>query len=487
GISLAQLRQNGFLQLLKKANADRAQKIVIDYSSPNIAKRFHVGNMRSTLLGRYTAKLNSSIGHDVHSINYLGDWGRQMAIIIAYWPYVRPSDTNWNSIGDGEKVRLLTDCYVAGNRALESDGKLKEDVRNMHTRMEQIKKEDGADNEEMKQWREIVQISINHLNHFYSLFDCQFNSWMYETDEVRRAQSLVDDLLRKGVAVTDEEGITIKDGEKFHRLGKSDGASLYLTRDIASLLHRNALHKADQYIYVVDKSQSGHFAALKRVMELMGHEDLAAKINHLVYGRVKGMSTRKGRTEVVDEIMESGKELAAEWIEKSPTKKELSPREREETVSKLACASLIVTELRKARKREYEFSWQQTFDPKAGNNGIFLLEKYNRLCTLEEMNPELMEGVNEYPILEEPSAIPLISSLLSLHSAALTSSQTMESNVLMNALLTVAAETGKGGATLRVKGSEEDVAKSRLALLHLAKRTMGETMGILGIPLVTKM
>ncbi|GMR36674.1 hypothetical protein PMAYCL1PPCAC_06869, partial [Pristionchus mayeri] len=487
GVSLSQLRQHGLIQLLKKANTDRAHKIVVDYSSPNIAKRFHVGNLRSTLIGRYTAKLNSSIGHDVHSINYLGDWGRQMALIIAYWPHVRPSDSYWNSIGDGERVRLLTDCYVVGSRAVESDEQLKEDVRNIRKRMEQINTEEEAENEEMKEWKEIVRISMNHLNHFYSLLDCQFDSWMSQSDEVRRAQSLVADLLHKGLAATNEEGTLMKDGEGFHRLGRSDGTTLYLTRDISSLLHRNALHNADEYIYVAERAQRNHFATLKRVMELIGHEDLATKITHLSYGRVKGLSTRKGRTEAVEEILENGKELAAEWMDKSSSTKEVSAREREETTSKLAISSLVLTEMRRARNSDYEFTWRRAFDPSAGNNALFLHSKYSRLCSLEETNRELMEGVNEYPILEEASSIPLISSLLSLHSSALSSSHSMESHELTNSLLSLARECAKAADILSVEGSEENAAKSRLALFHLAKRTMEEAMGILGIPLVTKM
>eukprot|EP00080_Pristionchus_pacificus_P018026 PDM78046.1 rars-2 [Pristionchus pacificus] len=327
GFSLSQLRQHGLINLLKKAQTGTAENIVIDYSSPNIAKRFHVGNLRSTLIGRYTAKLNSSIGHNVTSINYLGDWGRQMAIIIAYWPKVRPSDSYWNSVGDGEKVRLLTDCYVVGNRVIESDEQLRDDVRRIHLMMEHTKLTgEEADSDEIRQWRDIVKISANHLNHFYSLFDCQFTTWMYESEESGRAQLLVSDLLSKNLAVTDDKGTIMKDGDIFHRLGRSDGTTLYLTRDISSLLYRDKLYSADKYIYVVERAQRNHFTALKRVMELIGYEDLAAKIVHLSYGRVKGLSTRKGRTEVVEEILESGKELAKEWMGKSATAKELTQR-----------------------------------------------------------------------------------------------------------------------------------------------------------------
>ncbi|GMS84420.1 hypothetical protein PENTCL1PPCAC_6595 [Pristionchus entomophagus] len=487
GISLSQLRQHGLMQLLKKSQPSTTQKIVIDYSSPNIAKRFHVGNLRSTLIGRYTAKLNSTIGHHVHSINYLGDWGRQMALIIAYWPKVRPSDSYWNSIGDGEKVRLLTDCYVVGNRAIESDEQLKEDVRRIHDKMERIMLEGGEDNEEMTQWRNIVRISINHLNHFYSLFDCHFNEWMCESEESRRARLLVSDLLEKGSVKIDGKGVIMEDGEVFHQLGRTDGTSLYLTRDITSLLYRDSMWKADKYTYVVERAQRNHFATLKRVMELMGYEDLAQKITHLSYGRVKGLSTRKGRTEVVEEILESGKELAKEWMEKSPTAKQLTQQESEDTSLKLAISSLVVTEMRRARNSDYEFSWRRTFDPSGGNNAIFLHSKYSRLCSIEEANIDLMNGLDEYPIIEEPSSIPLISSLLSLYSSAISSSHSMESHELTNSLLSLGRECGRAGVTLRVKGSEEKMARSRLALLSLAKRTIEESMGILGIPIIKKM
>ncbi|GMT14749.1 hypothetical protein PFISCL1PPCAC_6046, partial [Pristionchus fissidentatus] len=487
GPSLNQLRRVGLIQLLKNAQSGKKERVVIDYSSPNIAKRFHVGNLRSTLIGRYTAKLNSTLGNEVHSINYLGDWGRQMALIIAYWPKVRPSDSYWNSIGDGERVRLLTDCYVVGTRVMESDTQLKEEVRRIHERMEKVLIEKGSNDGELSEWRDIVSISTRHLHHFYSIFDCQFTKWLHESEESTRARSIVADLLSKGKAKVDGEGVIIPDGEVFHRLGRSDGTTLYLTRDISSILSRDSLYNADKYVYVVERAQRNHFNTLKRVMELMGREDLAAKIVHLSYGRVKGLSTRKGRTEAVEEIIDSGKELAREWMESSATAKKLSEEETDEISTKLAISSLVVTEMRRARNSDYEFSWRRTFDPSGGNNALFLHSKYSRLCSIEENNRHLMEGIEGAPIIIDTSSSPLISSLLSLHSSILSSSSSMESHEITNSLLSLARECGKAGVSMRVKGSEEETGRRRLALLSLARKTIEETMEILGIPTIPKM
>ncbi|VDO04900.1 unnamed protein product [Haemonchus placei] len=180
--------------LTDRLGGRQSKKLVIDYSSPNIAKQFHIGNLRSTLIGRYLDKVHRAIGDDVTTVNYLGDWGTQFAMISTYWPQVRPSDSYWNSCGDVDKIRALTDCYVVANRKGKVDENFREKVRETYAEMEnsiatyvpfifKVTKEVGnvdfyrgdLSSPTMQLWRDIRELSERHLNHFYSMLNIEFD------------------------------------------------------------------------------------------------------------------------------------------------------------------------------------------------------------------------------------------------------------------------------------------------------------------------
>ncbi|KAJ1374479.1 hypothetical protein KIN20_037174 [Parelaphostrongylus tenuis] len=183
---LRQLRPSGALKTIvsDRINNQQCQKIVIDYSSPNIGKQFHVGNLRSTLIGKYLDKVHRAIGNQVISVNYLGDWGTQFATIAAYWPKVRPSDSYWDSCSDVEKIRAITDCYVVANKKKRMDENFRDEVRQTFAEMESQIMNGDFSSSTMRLWKDIREISERHLKHFYSL-------WHYESTYVPGARCLV--------------------------------------------------------------------------------------------------------------------------------------------------------------------------------------------------------------------------------------------------------------------------------------------------------
>uniref|UniRef100_A0A914RLG1 Probable arginine--tRNA ligase, mitochondrial n=1 Tax=Parascaris equorum TaxID=6256 RepID=A0A914RLG1_PAREQ len=292
----------------ERLSSTRRRRILIDYSSPNIAKRFHIGNLRSIF--------------EVTSLNYLGDWGSQFALIVAYWPKMRPTDEVWNNCNDLEKIDLLTSCYVKANAVATDDVAFRAESRCIFKEMENDLIAGNLNNERLLFWDEVRKISVRHLDEFYRRLRIKFDVTSPESENVKKAHELIDGLLNKGIARLAADGIAIvKDDriEGYAAIRKSDNSSLYLSRELASILGREERYAADSYMYVVDRAQSRHFELLKNLLSIIERDDLSAKIHHIPFGRVKGLSTRNGRTEAVDEIVDRGCELAADFIRKSKT------------------------------------------------------------------------------------------------------------------------------------------------------------------------
>ncbi|VDK18797.1 unnamed protein product [Anisakis simplex] len=227
--------------LLKPHLAARGQrKIVIDYSSPNIAKRFHIGNLRSTLIGRFLDSLYRQCGDDVTSVNYLGDWGSQFAILAAYWPNIRPSDECstfilqvWRRCTDLDKIKLLTNCYVEANHMAQDNEQFRSDVRKIFAEMENALILGNFENDQLKFWNEVRDISVRHLEDFYRLLRIKFDRISNESDFVKHSQQIVNTFLDRQIAQQSADGmIIVKDPqiEGYATVRKSDGSSLYLSR-----------------------------------------------------------------------------------------------------------------------------------------------------------------------------------------------------------------------------------------------------------------
>ncbi|KAK6050888.1 hypothetical protein COOONC_11608, partial [Cooperia oncophora] len=234
---LRQLRTSGALKavLNDRASSRQCKKLVIDYSSPNIAKQFHIGNLRSTLIGRYIDKFIGAIGNDVTTVNYLGDWGTQFAMIATYWPQVRPSDSFWNSCSDVDKIRALTDCYVVANKKGKVDENFRENVRETYAEMEKCIMAEDLSSPTMQLWRDIRELSERHLNQFYSMLNIHFDRWQYESSYVKAARRLVADMVKDKVARPTANGLWVVDLphnelEDYAILRKSDSSTIYLSR-----------------------------------------------------------------------------------------------------------------------------------------------------------------------------------------------------------------------------------------------------------------
>lgn len=305
---------NRFLGLKDPKDPSKGKKrIVVEFSSPNIAKPFHAGHLRSTIIGSFLANLYEGAGWDVVRINYLGDWGKQYGLLaLAYERY-----------GDEEALKKdpidhLFRLYVKINA--EKDGELAEieakkkegqDVTDLlaNSLDEQarryFRKMTDKDTDALALWKRFRDLSIVRYKATYARLNIKFDEYSGESQVTEEAmEKVAKEMAEKGISKEDQGAVLVDfteliPGKEGKRLGKTvirkrDGTALYLTRDIAELLGRYQKYGFDNMIYVVASQQDLHLQQLFKIIELLGYKDIAQRCQHINFGLVLGMSTRKG-------------------------------------------------------------------------------------------------------------------------------------------------------------------------------------------------
>uniref|UniRef100_A0A1I8C0U8 Probable arginine--tRNA ligase, mitochondrial n=1 Tax=Meloidogyne hapla TaxID=6305 RepID=A0A1I8C0U8_MELHA len=492
----------------------KSKKLVIDFSSPNIAKTFHMGNLRSTLYGNFIQKITRLAGHEVVSINYLGDWGPQFSMLAFYWIAVmdgkegrrkRPEPEEWAKMDSQKKVELLTSSYAAAHRMSRLNASFSAKARQLFLEMEKVKineeniPEKNASSSEvfealnlLKEWREI---SCIYLKDLYSRFGVNFDVWDGESNYILKGSNLVDEMILEGKCVRfpgEDEcwGINNADpGLSKIALKRIDGANLYLNRDLASIYDRQNKYNADQYIYVVDKAQANHFAHLRALLRIRGDNDLAERIIHHSYGKVIGLSTREGKNDSVDYLISEGNSESDAYIKKSYTRKS-TDEEKELLCQLLTQNQLAFSIICRAKHSDFNFSFRGAFLPE-GTNSLILLEKYSRLNSLEMANLEHLErlkNLNEIDLMKMQPEIgengrKLARMILEFDTVLNNSLQKMEPSpiALHLVFIRLSNKVGQTLPSLRILGEPLINALPRMLLFTAAKKVLGEGMKLIGI------
>jgi arginyl-tRNA synthetase len=450
--------------------------IVIDYSSPNMAKPFHVGHLRSTIIGNCIKRLHMALGYKVVSINYMGDWGKQFGLLVHAF-------NKWGSEEELEKEPIghLVQLYIRANKEGESDPAIHDSARELFSRME------GGDEEILGLWKRFRDLSIEKSKQVYARLGVEFDDYSGESRYQNKMEPVVEDLRTKGLLTVSEGAEVVdlsEDGLNVAMIRKSDGATLYLTRDLAAARDRWECHNFDKMFYVVAADQKLHFKQLFRVLEMLGHE-WASKCQHVEFGRVHGMSTRKGQAVFLDDLLNEGQSRAMARMQENAEKfAELD--DPQATADVVGMSAIVFADLCNRRIKNYDFEWDRMLAFE-GRTGLYLQNAHARVAgIIRKSGIEIAENV-EVGLLSEPEAIELARILAQYPEFVERAAQATEPSTLANYLLDVAGAMHKAYHELRVKGESQTLAQARLRLYWSAKQVLSNGMKLLGMTPLERM
>lgn len=452
------------------------QTVVLDYSSPNIAKSFSVGHLRSTMIGNSLKLILNRCGYKTVSINYLGDWGTQFGKMIV-------AIEKWGNLDEIKKdpINQLGKLYVKINNEEKDHPELAEESR------EAFRKIELGEKKYVDMWKWIREESLKESEQIYKLLNVSFDSYNGEAFYNDKMDTVVKELEDKGLLIEDQGAKIVELGDSIPPalIKRSDGGTLYITRDLAAVFWRKKEYNFDKALYVVGGEQKLHFTQLKGVLAKMGHEDLADSITHVNFGLVlkdgKKMSTRKGNVVKLYDILEQAIEASYKQIEE----KNPDLENKDEIARKVGVAAVVFNDLKNFRGLDYEFDINQMvrFD---GLTGPYLQYTSVRINSIL--------GTNNFDVNNMDTSLFIKSHYFELVRQIASFKQTIEKaaneyspNIIAKYLLAIAQSFNKFYALEKINVSDEKVRNTNFALAYAVRTIINEGLALLGIESVEKM
>ncbi|MCB0322328.1 MAG: arginine--tRNA ligase [Bdellovibrionales bacterium] len=463
--------------------------VVVEYSSPNIAKPFHVGHLRATLIGNCLDRVYRALGWKVESVNHLGDWGTQFGFVWA----------GCNLWGKPEEptVARLVELYrqATGLRERQEQGELAAgeadfpDVNEM-ARAFFIDLEKGEPYA-VEFWKECVAVSLEYLRTTYERLHVTFDHYIGESFYSDKLDSVRSDLESAGLLTESEGALGIDLGEPlgFARVFTPDGRSLYLTRDLATAKYRAERFQFERAIYVVGAPQTLHFQQLVEILRRLGRS-YADSLTHVAFGHVLGMKTRGSGSfielnEFLDEAFERSLEAYHTQVTKRPDGLD------EKVVARgVALAAIIFSTLSRANIKDVHFSWDHALEFQ-GDSGPYLLYAYARINGIKQK--ALEAGIQPSAAfdpsrLTEDIAHETVSLIAEFQQTLERVAELNEPSILVQYALELAKTVSRAYLALKVVGAEDQAtAVARITLFEAARRTLSDTITLLGITPLERM
>lgn len=455
----------------------KGKNIAIEYSSPNIAKPFHVGHLFSTSIGNSLYKIMSSQGYNCVRINHLGDWGTQFGkLISAYKRWVDEEAL------EKEPIKELLRIYVKFHNEAEKDPSLEEEGRMYFKKLEE-----GSE-EEVNLWKRFRDLSLKEFQKVYKMLNVEFDSFAGESFYSDKMDAVVEEIDKKGL-LTESNGAKVVMLDEYNMppciIKKSDGATIYATRDLAAAIYRKNTYDFYKSIYVVGLEQSLHFKQVFTTLKLMGYQ-WAEDCKHVGFGLVRfadrKLSTRKGEVIFLEDLLNESIEKTREIInEKNP-----DLENKEEVAKKIGIGAVIFTYLKNNRERDIVFSWNEmlSFD---GETGPYVQYSYARgKSVLRKLGTAA--GDVDYSKLSSKEEFELVKTLEGFNNAILYSIDKLEPSVVTRYIIDVAKNFNKFYNQYSVMNAEdEETKKARLKLVEATCQVLKNGLNLLGIEVVEKM
>lgn len=454
------------------------KKVIVEFSSPNIAKPFHIGHIRSTVIGNSLSKIYDALGYDVFKINHLGDYGTQFGKMICAY-------RRWGNREDviNSPIKTLLGYYTKFHVEVEEHPELEDEARAIFTKLEQGSKE------EVELWQWFREESLKEFQRVYDMLGIEFDSYNGESFYSDKMPRFEKELSDKGL-LQESKGAQVVDLEEY-KLGtalikKSDGSSLYITRDIAAAVYRKENYDFYKNIYVVATQQNLHFQQLFKIIELMGY-DWANQCVHVPFGMVRleegTMSTRHGRVVFLEDVLNGAIEKTREIIEeKNPNIENL-----EEITSQVGIGAVVFNELSNNRIKDYTFKWDQilNFD---GETGPYVQYTHARCASLlrkagEDIVAKAQDPKNvDFALLaKSDSAYELTKLIYAFPGVVEQAGEKYEPSIITRHIIDIAQCFNKFYHDEHIIVDDEFEKTSKIALVIATKRVIATGIGLLGM------
>lgn len=453
------------------------KNVIVEFSSVNIAKPFHIGHIRSTVIGHSLYKIYKFLGYNAISINHLGDYGTQFGkLIVAYKKWGKKEDVEKNPIPELLKI------YVKYHEEVENNPGLDDEARMW------FKKIEDKDEEALELWKWFRDVSLVEFNRVYDMLGIKFDSYAGESFYSDKMPEVIDIINEKGI-LKDSKGAKIVDLEPFNMppalITKSDGSTLYMTRDIAAAKYRKDTYDFYKNIYVVGSQQNLHFQQWFKVIDLMGF-DWAKDCIHVPFGMVSleegTMSTRRGRIVFLEDALKKAVEKTNEIISvKNP-----NLEGKEKIAEQVGIGAIVFQELSNNRIKDYVFSWERTlsFD---GETGPYVQYTHARACSVLRKSKFEISSDIDYKILTNEEAINVIRLLQAFPKAIIDAMDKNEPSIITRHIVDIAQAFNKFYHDCPIIVDDENIQKARLLLVHSTKTVIKTGLSLLGVEAPEKM
>ena len=444
--------------------------ICIDYSSPNVAKNFHVGHLRTTIIGNSLYKIFSKLGYKVVRINHLGDWGTQFGkLIVAY--------KKWGSREAVEEkgIEELMDIYVKFHEEAEKDDSLNDEARAWFLKMEQ------GNEEALEIWQWFRDISLKEFMRVYNILGMEFDSFAGESFYRDKTAGVIKRLTDDGL-LKESQGAMIVPLDEYEIppcLGaKKAGSSIYATRDLAAILYRKATYNFDRCLYVTGLEQKLHFAQVFKVIELMGN-DYAKNLVHIPYGLVSlksgKISSRKGNVIFAEDLLrESINKTTSIIEEKNP-----DIPDKEEVAKQVGIGAIIFNDLYNQRIKDVIFDWNKllNFD---GETGPYVQYTYARASSVLRKIGEVPDTI-DYTLLTDEASIGLLKEIERYPQVIKDAAERYEPSVIARYSIDLAHAFNKFCHECQINVEDETTKYTRTNVVKIARYIIKDALSLLGI------
>lgn len=460
-----------------KSEFGKGKTVVVEFSSPNIAKPFHIGHVRTTVIGNALSKIYQSQGYHVEKLNHLGDYGTQFGkLIVAY--------KLWGDKQAVEKdpIKELLKLYIRFHDEAEAKPEMEDEAREWFTKLE------NGDQEAKDLWQWFRDESLKEFSRVYDLLDIDFDSYVGESFYSDKMPAVIEELKEKNLLV-ESDGAMIVDLEDSKLppalIQKRDGSTLYLTRDLASAFYRKKIYDFDKSIYVVGAQQELHFKQCFEIIKRMGY-DWYKDMVHVQFGMVAleegTMSTRKGRVVFLEDVLNQAIDRTRQIIEeKNPDAENI-----DEVAKAVGVGAVVFQELSNSRIKDYTFSWDRTLSFE-GETGPYVQYTHARCCAVLRKADQPVSADINYEALSDQDAADVLSVLETFNKSIMTAMKKNEPHIVTRFVLDLAQAFNKFYHNSPILVEDDDLRAARLALVEATRQTIENALKILGMKAPQKM